>query len=136
MDRVPRYEMRLTIAAVAAIAAPRVFAYSRLPGTGLVSGYAIDLKLPGVSPYTTIPSSLSAKLRLGGRSALRIFGRYTQIAMVAYGLALATIEAHCSGHCCGIRQYDPSVGNIYDQMYRYLDDMFRDSRGETYGVGL
>ena len=29
MDRVPRYEMRLTIAAVAAITAPRVFASAR-----------------------------------------------------------------------------------------------------------
>ena len=42
MKRVMRYVMRLTIAAVAAIAAPRVFAYSRLPGTDLVPGYGSD----------------------------------------------------------------------------------------------
>ena len=42
MKRVTRYAMRLMLAAVAAITAPRVFAYSRLPGTDLVPGYGSD----------------------------------------------------------------------------------------------
>jgi RHS repeat-associated protein len=90
--------------------------------TQLARAIRLELRMPGVSPYTTIPSSLSAKLRLGGRSTLRAFGRYAQGAMVAYGLALAAVEAHCTGHCCGSRQYDPGIGNILDQLRHYFDN--------------
>jgi RHS repeat-associated protein len=70
----------------------------------------------GVSSVTNIPSSLSAKLRAGGRSSLRLLGRVASgIAgpvLVAYGLALAGVETHCLGVCCtaslyGIN-YDPN----------------------------
>ncbi len=50
-----------------------------------------SLNMPGVSPYTTIPSSLSAKLRLGGKNVLRSFGRVALPVMVVYGLALAVV---------------------------------------------
>jgi hypothetical protein len=79
------------------------------------------LNIPGVSPYTTIPSALSAKLRLGGRSTLRAFGNYAQVTLTVYGLALTAVEAHCVGHCCGLRHYDPSIGNIRDQLSHFFD---------------
>jgi len=67
--------------------------------------------LAGRSRLTTIPSALSTKLRLGGRSTLRILGRYAFWIWLAYGNALAAVEVHCAGYCCtascyGI-DYDP-----------------------------
>jgi len=99
----------------------------------LARAIRLELRMPGASPYTTIPSSLSARLRLGGRSTLRAFGRYAQVAMVAYGLAQVAVEAHCTGYCCGSRQYDPSVGNILDQLRSYFDDASSDDQGTATG---
>ena len=89
--------------------------------TELASKIRMSLKMPGISRYTTIPSSLSAKLRLGGRSSLRAFGRFANQALIGYGLALAAVEAHCTGHCCGLRHYDPSIGNIMIQLGSFFE---------------
>lgn len=80
----------------------------------------MSLKIPGISRYTTIPSALSAKLRMGGRSSLRAFGRFANQVLIGYGLALSAVEAHCTGHCCGLRHYDPSIGNIMSQLESFF----------------
>ena len=59
----------------------------------------------GRSPLTTIPSVLSTKLRLGGRSTLRMLGRYAFWVQIAYGNALAAVEVHCTGYCCAASWY-------------------------------
>ena len=74
MDRVPRYEMRLTIAAGAAITAPRVFAYSRLPGTDLVSGYGSD-GFSRVVAYEPLRPLVSAVTNSFGAARIKKWGQ-------------------------------------------------------------
>ena len=81
----------------------------------------MSLKIPGISRYTTIPSALSAKLRMGGRSSLRAFGRFANQVLIGYGLALSAVEAHCTGHCCGLRHYDQNIGNIMNQLEIFFE---------------
>jgi len=85
--------------------------------------------LPGQSPLTTLPSALSAKLKLGGRSSLRMLGRtaskYVGPILIAYGLALAAVETHCAGVCGGCEwyglKYDPEEMNIIESLIQYFD---------------
>jgi hypothetical protein len=62
---------------------------------------AIRLSAAIVGDYTTLPSSLSAALRLGGRSSLRLLGRLAAPVQLAYGVALAAVEAGCALGSCG-----------------------------------
>jgi RHS repeat-associated protein len=97
----------------------------------LADGILKSLKLfPGAPKFTTLPSALSAKLRLGGRSSLRMLGKtagkYVGPALIAYGLALAAIETHCAGTCgaCefyGIKKYDPVEMNIKETLKEYFE---------------
>lgn len=80
-----------------------------------------SLTLPGVNPYTSIPSALSLQLRMGAGSALRAFGRYAQPVMIGYGLALVAVEAHCAKHCFCNEKYDPATGNIFNK----IEDFFK-----------
>lgn len=38
---------------------------------------------------------------------------------IAYGLSLAAVEAHCTGVCCGIEKYDPSL-NFKDTLWDFF----------------
>lgn len=80
-------------------------------------------RIRGGSAFTTIPSVVSTRLRLNGRSALRMVGRYAAPVMVAYGLAQAAVHVHCFSFCCGIRNFDPTTGSILDTL---RDEYFSD----------
>ena len=51
---------------------------------------------------------------------MRAFGKYAMPVMVTYGLALAAIEAHCTGWCIGCSDYDSKEGNIVKDIKRRL----------------
>jgi len=88
-----------------------------------------SLRLPGIKRVTTLPSSLSLKLRMGGRSSLRMLGKtaskYMGPVLTAYGLALAAVEVHCSGVCGACEyydlRYDPKTMNIKETLKWYLE---------------
>ncbi|MCP4592167.1 MAG: RHS repeat protein, partial [bacterium] len=83
---------------------------------------AARLARAGASKFTNIPSALSTKLRLGGRSALRALGRVATPVVVAYGTALAAIEVHCASYCVGKDKYDPANGKFGQaQIQKILD---------------
>ena len=102
------------LAMLAGVPLPKSFVASLAE---LVGDTTLARRIRGGSPFTTIPSVISTKLRLGGRSALRALGRYAAPAVVAYGLALAAIETHCLGWCCGTDHYT-SDGNILNEIKR------------------
>jgi RHS repeat-associated protein len=80
-----------------------------------------SMRRPGASKFTTLPSVLSTKLRLGGRSSLRVLGRLAAPIYLAYGGAMAVVEVYCAGYCCSHRQYDSSTGNLLGRLEEYAD---------------
>jgi RHS repeat-associated protein len=70
----------------------------------------------GTKGLTTLLSVLSAHIRAGGRSTLRLLGRAMASVFgplqVAYGLALVAVEVHCAGWCLGTDDYDPVEGKF------------------------
>lgn len=85
-----------------------------------------SLKKPGISRTTNLPSSLKQlMMKNNAKSSIRKVGKVaTRIAgpvLVGYGLALATVEVHCGGFCCGVCvwgncRYDPNEGNIIETL--------------------
>jgi RHS repeat-associated protein len=106
-----------------------VLAWAEAVGdTQLARAIRASLANPNSSRLTTLPSALSAQLRAGGRSSLRLLGRTaSRIAgpvLTAYGLALAFVETYCAGVCTACWwydvQYDSSM-NIKASLRSYFD---------------
>jgi|GEM_PF-3465882 len=64
-------------------------------------GRTVGVGGPDVSPFTTIPSEISKQMRLGGRSGLRLLGRTSFWAWLAYADYMAGVETHCLGAYAG-----------------------------------
>ncbi len=130
------FDLALEAAIAGLVAAPipktTVAAIARAMGDHKLADEILkSLKLfPNSSKFTTLPSTISAKLRLGGRSSLRMLGRtaskYAGPAIVAYGLALAVVEVHCAGICGGCEyyglEYDPKTMNIKESLRQYFEN--------------
>jgi hypothetical protein len=93
----------------------------------LANKILVTLKRPGADPFTTLPSALSVKIRAGSRSTLRMLGRVSSRTVgpvtVAYGLALAVVEVHCTGICSGCQWHDLDYShemNILDSLNDYF----------------
>ena len=84
----------------------------------------------GQEEFTTLPSVLSAQLRLGGRSSLRALGRVAEPIQLAYGVILAAIEVYCAGYCGCRDRYDPANGNIL----RRFSDLARRAATEAAAI--
>lgn len=83
--------------------------------TRLASVWRGSLRTAGASMWTNLPSMVSSKLRLGTRSTLRAIGNYaSQLVgpiLIAYGSALALVEAHCAGVCTFCWWYDTNYNS-------------------------
>jgi len=106
-----------------------VLAWAEAVGdTQLARAIRTSLANPNSSRLTTLPSALSAQLRAGGRSSLRLLGRTASRilgpVLTAYGLALAFVETYCAGVCTACWwydvEYDPSM-NIKASLRSYFD---------------
>ena len=84
----------------------------------------------GQEEFTTLPSVLSAQLRLGGRSSLRALGRIAEPIQLTYGVILAAIDVCCAGYCGCRDRYDPANGNIL----RRFSDLARRAATEAAAI--
>jgi hypothetical protein len=72
---------------------------------------AIRLSARSGSKYTTMPSTLQGLLRSkGGTAGLRVLGRIANVAFLAYGTYMATVEVQCAAYCVCLDKYHPTPG--------------------------
>ncbi len=75
----------------------------------------------GASKFTTIPSALSAAIRAGGASSLRLLGRFFAPIAMAQLAVDAAVAGYCAAFCCGKSKYDKGTGNLYHKIEEQID---------------
>jgi RHS repeat-associated protein len=72
----------------------------------------VKISLKNGTSFTTLPSIISSKQRLGAKSYMRSLGAIFSPIAIAYGATMAAIECHCALYCSRKANYDPNDGNI------------------------